>query len=425
MKARKIKTFVFVILFLFLVFQQAILLRVPQIGLLSYTDEALMCVFLVLTVLHLLRHPVRLLKTEQVMIAMILLFLGFGILSTLINPVQGLFLSTADAMVCIRFVVFYLAFRVLAGAEDAKMTIRAVSICCRIAAVVLTLLALHEFFLTPWFPKFDVRFGFETLQLIFPHPTYLAFAAFTLAIPLMLRMSIRSLKCRRDFFYIALLFFVTFLSGRSKAVGAVACSILIWLLFVALKNRSKLFIALAGAVLAFAVGWNSLADYYITNDQEGAYAIRIMMHRDAATLAKNFFPFGAGFGTFGSAVAADHYSPVYYAFGYNGIWGMAPTRSDYLCDTFWPIVLGETGWIGTIAFGIVVVCFLLISFRAVDKDRYIAWALLSVVAVSLKYSIAETSFFNPASSVLFIVFALGVNLMFGTHEEPVKVAQEI
>ena len=411
MVKRTIKTIFVVILFLFLVFQQAILIYLLRWGFLSYVDELLMCIFLVLIVFRMARHPVRLLKTELVLIFSVLLFLGFGIVSTIANPAQGWFLSATDAIVCCRFVVFYLAARSLLDAETTRSIVHILSCCCRVAAVVLTLLSLHEMLFRKWFPSLDVRFGFHTLQLFFPHPTYLAFAAFTLAVPLMLRMGIRKLQCKRDFFYIILLFFVTFLTGRSKALGALACSLLIWLFYVALKNRSKLFVVLSGGALAFAVGWNSLFDYYITNDQEGAYAIRVMIHQDAFTLAGNYFPLGTGFGTFGSAVAADHYSPLYYDLGYNEIWGMSPTRSDYLCDTFWPIVIAQTGWIGAVCFGVAVVCFLLIAFRAVGRNRYIAWALLSVIIYELISSIAETSFFNPASCMMFFAFALGVNLM--------------
>ena len=411
MKTRKIKTFVFTILFLFLVFQQAILIYLPKWGFLSYVDELLMCIFLVLIVFRVIRHPIRLLKTEMVLVPAILLFLGFGIVSTVANPVQGPFLSATDALVCCRFVVYYLAIRVLFDGPDARMFIHASSVCCRVAAIVLGLLSFHEFFFHKWFHTFDVRFGFETLQLFFPHPTYLAFAAFTLAVPLMLRLGIRELSCRRDGLYIVILFLVVFLSGRSKAMGALACSVLIWLFYVVWKNRSKPFIALSGGVLAFAVGWNSLFDYYITNEQEGSYAIRFMMHQDAMLLARNFFPLGTGFGTFGSAVAADNYSPLYYDLGYDNIWGMQPTRSDYLCDTFWPIVIAQTGWIGAVCFGTAVACFLLIAFRAVGRNRFIAWALLSVIIYELISSIAETSFFNPASCVLFFAFAMGVNLM--------------
>ena len=63
------------------------------------------------------------------------------------------------------------------------------------------------------------------------------------------------------------------------------------------------------------------------------------------------------------------------------------------------------------------VCFLLIAFRAVNFNRYVAWALLSVIIYELISSIAETAFFNPASCVMFAVFALGVNLMIHEKEE--------
>lgn len=62
--------------------------------------------------------------------------------------------------------------------------------------------------------------------------------------------------------------------------------------------------------------------------------------------ANQHFPLGSGFATFGSSEAAKNYSPLYYEYGFNEIWGMNPANPAFLVDTYWPTVIGQLGWIG-------------------------------------------------------------------------------
>ena len=66
--------------------------------------------------------------------------------------------------------------------------------------------------------------------------------------------------------------------------------------------------------------------------------------------ANTYFPFGSGFGTFGSAEAAKHYSPLYYQYGFDNHWGMDPLWPKFMSDTYWPMAIGQFGYIGAIAF---------------------------------------------------------------------------
>jgi hypothetical protein len=136
-----------------------------------------------------------------------------------------------------------------------------------------------------------------------------------------------------------------------------------------------------------------------------------VLTRDSFSVAASHFPVGAGFGRFGSAVAASNYSPEYVARGYPSIWGLGrtPEEGRFLTDTEWPAIIGESGFFGAVAF----IAGLVAIFRAGRRltrgarDPAIRWAGLTVVgwlAALLVQSIGTVSFTGPPVSGAF--FAL-------------------
>jgi hypothetical protein len=100
------------------------------------------------------------------------------------------------------------------------------------------------------------------------------------------------------------------------------------------------------------VTWSSLSAFtaetineYVS--QAGSTA-RTVLTRDSVGVAQDHFPLGAGFGRFGSAQAAINYSPEYSKRGYPSIFGLGPQKgnNNFLTDTQWPAILGETGFFG-------------------------------------------------------------------------------
>ena len=82
---------------------------------------------------------------------------------------------------------------------------------------------------------------------------------------------------------------------------------------------------------------------YVTNASVNA---RSAITLQAPDVANEYFPLGAGFGRYGSATAATHYSPEYFERGFDQIYGLNPNDPRFATDTFWPAVVGETGWLG-------------------------------------------------------------------------------
>ena len=104
-------------------------------------------------------------------------------------------------------------------------------------------------------------------------------------------------------------------------------------------------------------------------------------------------------------MAADHYSPLYTRLGYENYFGMGPTDSQFLTDCFWPAVVAQYGFIGTIIFVLVIGLFLYWSITKMKTSINSGFAMLMILLYCFITSLAESSFFNPASMLMFMLFA--------------------
>jgi hypothetical protein len=82
--------------------------------------------------------------------------------------------------------------------------------------------------------------------------------------------------------------------------------------------------------------------------------VRWVMYISSFKIATTYFPFGSGLATFGSLLSVIFYSPLYYEYGINLI-GMnseadVQNGAHTLLDTFWPHVIAESGYLGTVIY---------------------------------------------------------------------------
>lgn len=150
---------------------------------------------------------------------------------------------------------------------------------------------------------------------------------------------------------------------------------------------------------------------YVVTDLElyygGDQSARSLLTAGGLVLAARDFPLGAGLGRYGSAMAAEHYSPEYVGLGFEHVWGLG--REDgwgaFLLDTQWPALLGETGWLGTACYAIGMLCALALLLRrvAADESPLTRWLRISgacCLVLVLLDSVAASAFSSPPSYVL-------------------------
>ena len=160
-------------------------------------------------------------------------------------------------------------------------------------------------------------------------------------------------------------------------------------------------------LLSFYLAYDQFAIYFMSGD----WSARAVLFTDAVGIAKKFFPFGAGFATFGTNMSVVSYSPLYYELGYNKINGMSKLTASYLNDGFWQACLAQFGVIGVILF----VALIYFLFRATLKYKISeigAMRYFSILALNIYLiiaSIGELSYFSPYALVYFIVLGVIFN----------------
>ncbi|WP_345801557.1 hypothetical protein AAIB33_00205 [Microbacterium sp. AZCO] len=147
---------------------------------------------------------------------------------------------------------------------------------------------------------------------------------------------------------------------------------------------------------------------------EGAVSARSRLTAGGFEIAAGHFPLGVGFGRYGSATAADYYSPEYIRLGFQYIYGIGSGlgMGKFLNDTQWPALLGETGWLGTIAFAIGAILAVRVLFVKVapNEPSIIRWIRLSGICwfvLIMLDSVAAPAFSSPPS-YLFLFAAPGI-----------------
>ena len=140
------------------------------------------------------------------------------------------------------------------------------------------------------------------------------------------------------------------LAPKYKFMGEVVCFIA--LLFFLKKQldfkslKTTIAVALLMAVVITVV-WQRFDIYYMSGWNNSALA-RPMTYKTSLQILWDYFPLGSGMGTFATNGAWEYYSPLYYDYGLNTIWGL-DEGGGFICDAFYP-TLSQYGIVGVVLF---------------------------------------------------------------------------
>lgn len=161
-------------------------------------------------------------------------------------------------------------------------------------------------------------------------------------------------------------------------------------------------VLLVAGPLAWAFVVADLSLYY-----GGGESARQLLTYGGLALAERDFPLGAGFGRYGSATAAEHYSPEYLALGFEYVWGLGRVEGwgAFLNDTQWPALLGETGWLGTACYVVGMALALRVLLRRVGPDetpltRWLRISGICCLVLVLLDSVGASALTSPPSYAL-------------------------
>ena len=211
---------------------------------------------------------------------------------------------------------------------------------------------------------------------------------------------------------IALLLVLTgLLAPKFKFMGEVVCFIG-FVYFV--KNRlnfkspkTMIYVVLLVTVILM-VTWIRFDTYYVSGlDNENL--ARPMTYKTSLQILWDYFPLGSGMGSFACNGAWKFYSPLYYKYRLNEVWGMSDESVGagcFICDAYYP-TLAQFGIVGVFFF-----CWFwkrrLVAFNRIVDMRYYRVAMLTFCCLAIEQT-ADSSWLSGKGMGYCMLIALCLN----------------
>lgn len=392
----KAKNVLIAVLFVILVFITC-LDKLSNIGILKFFLKHIDEIITLLMSAYVVFHFNMVFRKNTILSLLWMVFMSVGGVSTIIYHYQGVVPALIDALLLVnRFVVSYLFMKTYLQIHP--MNISGILVkCAKVLSVGLFVLGVINIFIYPVFPNNEFRYFAHSQQLMFTHPTYLAAAEATLLILLGYKNEKNKMLP-----YMIMCTIIGCFTFRSKAIGFFMVYWFMYVIIIVMKNKKYWLTILFGGVAAAYFAKDQIETYYI----QKRFSPRMILMKDGFELLKKHFPFGTGFGSFGSSIAADYYSPIYKELGYEEYRGMNPKDTMFLTDGFWSTILGQFGALGLISFVSVIVVFIKSALGRLKVNRMAGFSMLLIIIYELIMSMAESSFFNPTAMLLFLLYAI-------------------
>lgn len=384
----------YVILFIFL-FLQSILSEVSLIF--SYSDEFFACWGLWKFIQQPIRGKIWNEYPGVMKIIRLALFVVIvGWVSTIVNRIQLSFNS--NLMDCFTFLkiffIFFLSVNLLRKCNFNRIIEAIYGITCIYIVLGFIFLILSQ--LVDVGMSFEKRFGFNDFKFINPNPgDYSSILIISLVI-----FHIYSFYMKKTLILMkAITLILILFTFRGKSIGFIATYLMV-VFFINRYNkisRKSLFVL---AFLGILGGYFQIRYYFLDN-----VTPRALFLVNGIITANDFFPLGAGYSTFGSNMAKVNYSPLYEKYGFDQVWGMNQDEQQFLNDNFWPMIMGQYGWIGLVIYvGILLLMFKIVNNEINHKQLKIAgFSLLFLLVYS---SVGGPIFVHYIGCVSIIVFSL-------------------
>ena len=209
--------------------------------------------------------------------------------------------------------------------------------------------------------------------------------------------------------YIAVLLVLAgMLAPKFKFIGEVVC-FLAMLFYVKERLNFKsaktaVYVAILMTIV-LVVTWEKFDKYYFSGWENEELA-RPESYKAALKILVDYFPLGPGMGTFGTWGAREYYSPLYYEYNLNHVWGLNPESPMFVADAFYP-TLPQYGIIGVILF-----CIFwkrrLIAFNEIENMRYYRVAFITFFCLAIEQT-ADTSWLSGKGMGFCMLIGLCLN----------------
>lgn len=209
--------------------------------------------------------------------------------------------------------------------------------------------------------------------------------------------------------YIALALVLTgMFAPKFKFMGEVVC--FVYLIFflkkkLNFKSSKTLIILIFLVSVVLYVTWERFDVYYVSGFAGDKRMARPETYKTALKILQDYFPFGSGMGSFACNGAWRYYSPLYFEYNLDTVWGLDP-GGGFICDAYYP-TLAQFGVVGVVLFFI----FWkrrLIAFNQIQDFRYYKIAFMTFFCLAIEQT-ADSSWLSGKGMGYCMLIALCLN----------------
>ncbi len=154
----------------------------------KYSDDVLVLSLFLLLMIKAARNKVKLSRDEKQILIMYGIFESLGILFGLLSDHQRAIYVFLDGFTCAKFLILFFSAQILSSGRLSERWMLKYNPLCKIVAVLLFFLLVHELFFCPFFEKAEYRYFTHSLKFFFTHPEGLARASAAFIYPLAYNM---------------------------------------------------------------------------------------------------------------------------------------------------------------------------------------------------------------------------------------------
>lgn len=317
----------------FILFCVFILIELFRNG--SYLDES----FALVALAYLILFNKKINKYDIITFSVLLVILIIGLLSNWYSGVDVTIRSIGvDAVTQVKVLTAFFFTKYFLSNKEKQATIELFVPIAKLFTIAAFLCGIASQFIDLGMAG-EVRYGIKSFNFIFAF-NFQYIATFLLLLGSIVCSQNITPKVKHRYYFLAMV--AIMLNVKSQAL--IFTFVFIFLNIVFKKFKRLNFISL----VIIAAGIFLLSQYQIDTYLSKDNTARHVFYEYAVENANTYFPFGSGLATYGSAEAAKNYSPLYFQYGFNEVWGMSPDFRAFLTDTYWASVLGQFGWIGLV-----------------------------------------------------------------------------
>lgn len=391
--------FFFQIIWIIMIFQDLLQTKIGFIGNLDEIFCIVSTIYAIILVFN-KRQSIKFTKYELVAFNIFILYLLIGIISSMLSQIIDFKYAFLSMIMTVKGYILYFSCRIIFQYHSIKINmLNMISKVLKYCIYIFTFLSIINVPLG-FLKTYDIRFGIKTVYMGFSHPTELAF--FTIISMSIILLNYHYENKQRDEWKIIISSAILIIfTGRSKAIAFIVVYILLFY-FIKIIKKFKIKYALLLIPIIIYIGLPRIVSELI-NGARGS------LYRAGFSIAYDFFPFGSGFGTFGSYISKIHYSPLYYDYRISNVWGISKSMSSYITDTYWAMIMGEIGFIG-IALLLLVLYFIFINFIKGYSEYKSRVIVLGLIGYTFITSIAEPIYSSNKSAALFITLSIFITI---------------